>query len=135
MFGIVFNILLRSVPIVFGIIYKTYYPIESIHSSITIIASILELTIVLWKENHVKSSALIHIIQAIVPILFVVGCVFTFRNYQPEVNSSWGRHLIIVTRHCFYLHSGTSPHTSFCCWLPYLVGASAVAPLLCLLSV
>ena len=91
MFGIVVSILLQAVPITIGAIYKDDCPVEPLipiwcinHGCMTMLVSILELTIVLRKETNGKTAVLIRIIEACVPILFIVGCVFTYRNYQPQ---------------------------------------------------
>jgi len=90
-FSLVLSIKILIVPIVIGALYKDDCPVEPmipmwciVHGSTSMMSSFMQLFIVLRGDHHKKTSVLVYLTHAAKTLLFIVGCVYTYRNYEPE---------------------------------------------------
>ena len=91
LFGALLGIIIQIAPITIGSIYKKDCPVEPIipiwciiHGSLTMTSSFVEIFIALRRELHEQAATPLRIINAFLAISFTAGCVFTYRNYEPE---------------------------------------------------
>jgi len=89
-FAVVMNFI-QFVPIVIGAIFIKDCPVEPmipiwliVNGAMTFISGILELFVVFKGEQHTKIAGLSRLIHVFLPIWFIVGCVYVYRNYEPD---------------------------------------------------
>ncbi|CAL4156712.1 unnamed protein product, partial [Meganyctiphanes norvegica] len=90
-FSIILNITLSIVLIVIGGVYKEECPVQPmipiwciVHGSLSLISLFLEFVIILRGDGQGKIVILVRLIHAWLPILFIIGCIYTYSNYQPQ---------------------------------------------------
>jgi len=107
--GIIINLIVPIIPIVFGAIFMNDCPVEPmipiwavVFGAFMIISSALELFVLLRGEHHKKTAGLARLIHAFLPIWFIVGAVYTYRNYEPEYDAPVGG--IVIGEESDYCH-------------------------------
>ncbi|CAL4141309.1 unnamed protein product [Meganyctiphanes norvegica] len=89
--GIVFFFSLSIMPIAIGSIHKDNCPVQPMipiwcisYGVMMMVSSLLELSILMRGETEGKTAMLVRLIHGFIIIWFVVGCVYTYSNNEPD---------------------------------------------------